>query len=300
MKSNKLLLLVVAALFLGLSTSPALAGHRHHGRHHGCADCAPVADCVPCVPHLVTRTIMVPERYYETESVAVTVCRPEYFDETVTVMRRVPDVRQVRVVHTVMEPRTEMRTVNYPVSIPTWRTVTWQVPVMVPYTEVRQGVRVVPKTVRETVMTTVCRDAGHYECRTYIDCRGCCHTCQVWVPQTVTEQVPVEVCRTEYEEQPYQYPVSLCRTEMRAMQDRVCDVHVEMRTKQVPYTYCVPRQVERIVNETTYRCVPEQKVVRRMAMVPHVEYRQVPVCRTRMVPREITCVTCAPACGGCK
>jgi hypothetical protein len=239
---------------------------------------------------------MVPETYYETQSVPVTVCRPQYHDETVTVMRRVPEVRQVRVVCTVMESKTEMRTINYPVSIPTWRTVTRQVPVMVPYTEVRQGVRTVARPVQETVMQTVCRDLGHYECRSYTDCCGCVHTCRIWVPQTITEQVPVTVCRVELEQVPYEYPVTLCKPEMRTIQDRVCDVHVEMRTKEVPYTYCVPRQVERVVNETYYRCQPEEKVVRRMVMVPSTEMRQVPVCRTRMVPKEVRCLAYGPAC----
>ena len=298
MKTSRFLSLAVAALFLGLNVAPTWAGPRHH-RHHGCCGCAacvPVADCVPCQPQLVTKTIMVPETYYETEMVAVTVCRPEYHDETVTVMRRVPEVRQVSMVCTVMEPRTDVRTVAYCVPIINWRTVTREVPVRVPYTEMRQGVRTIPKLVRETVMTTVCRDAGHYECRTYVDCCGCVHTCQVWVPRKVLEQVPVEVCRTEYEEQPYSYPVLLCRTEMRTMQQQVRDVHMETRTKEVPYTYCVPRQVEKLVNQTYFRCVPEEKVVRRMVMVPQVEHRPVPVCRTRMVPKEITCLLYA-GCG---
>jgi hypothetical protein len=243
---------------------------------------------------------MVPQTYYETVTVPITICRPEVRSQTVTVMRRIPEVRAVRLVSTVMETRTEMRTVNYPVSIPTWRMVARQVPVMVPYTQMRQGVRTVARPVQETVMHTVCRDVGHFECRSYVDCCGCTHTCQVWVPQQVMEQVPVTVCRTEYDQVPYQFPVTLCRTEMRTIQDRVCDVHVEMRTKQVPYAYCVPRQVERVVNETYFRCVPEQQVVHHTVMVPHVEYRQRPVCRTRMVPKEVTCMVYPPVCAACR
>jgi len=246
-----------------LAALPAHAGHRH--RH--CQACAASADCaveVACAAP--AKPALVP----------VTVYRPEYRDETITVMRRVPQTHPVRVVSTVMESRTEMRTVHVPVSIPTWRTVTRQVTVMVPHTEMREGVRTVARTVRETVMQTVCRDAGHYECRTHVDGCGCTSSCRVWVPNVIREQVAVPVCRVEYEQQPYRYPVTVCKPELRVINERVCDVHVEMQARQVPYTYCVPRQVERVVQQTTYRCVPEEKVVRRMVMVPHVEYRPAP------------------------
>ena len=284
-----------SCVFVLASATPSQAGHRHHARHHGCVASG---DCAPCQPQWVTKTLLVPEKYYEMQSVPVTVCRPEVREETVTVMRRVNEVRPVRLVSTIKESRTEMRTVTYPVRIPTWRTITRQVPVMVPHTEMRQGVRTVAKPVSETVVQTVCRDVGRYECRSYTDCCGCVHTCRIWVPQTVTEQVPVTVCRIECEQVPYEYPVTVCRPELRTVHQRVCDVHVEMRTTQVPHTYCVPRQVERVVNETDFRCVPDKQVVRRTVMVPHTEMRQVPVCRTRMVAKEVTCPV-GSACGKC-
>ena len=276
--------------------SATLAGHGHHARHY---DCGPVADCAPPPLKWVAQTVMVPETYYEMQSVPITVCRPEVRQETITVMRRIPEVRPVRVVSTVMETRSALRTVSYPVVIPSWRTVTREVTVMVPHTEVRQGVRTVAKPAQETVMQTVCRDVGHYECRTYTDCCGCVHTCRIWVPQTITEQVPVTVCRVEYEQVPFEYPVTVCKPEVRTYQDRVCDVRVEMRTAQVPYTYCVPRPVERVVNETYYRCVPQQQVVQRTIMVPYTEMRQVPVCRTRMVPKVTYCLAFGSACADC-
>jgi hypothetical protein len=287
-------LVAFGTIVLALALVPAaFAGH---GRHYGCGESG---HCGPYPLQWVAKTVMVPEVYYETQSVPVTVCHPEVREETVTVMRRVPEVRPVRVTFTIMETKSEMRTISYPVNIPSWRTVTREVTVMVPYTEMRQGVRSVPREVQETVMQTVCRQIGHYECRSYTDCCGRVHTCNIWVPQTITEQVPVKVCRVEWDQVPYEYPVTLCKPEVRTVQDRVCDVRVEMRTAQVPFTYCVPRPVERVVNETYYRCVPEQQVVRHTIMVPHTEMRQVPVCRTRMVPKQVYCLAFGSACAGC-
>ena len=61
--------------------------------------------CGPC-QQLVTQTVMVPQVVWKTQTVPVTVFRPETRQKTITVWREVPEQQEVRHTVTEMVPRT--------------------------------------------------------------------------------------------------------------------------------------------------------------------------------------------------
>ena len=193
--------------------------------------------------HQVTRqyTVMVPEQ--RTRTVAYTAYRPVY------------DVveRQYQVCVPVYSNVEQ----QYTVQVPVYRTEERTYTVKVPHQEMRsrrppglQG-----RSGTQEMRTVTC-DEGHWDtcveevpcggscCRRRCclskcgSCGGCCGTrtvCRkVWVPNVVTKQVPVTVCRTVMEEQPYEYCVTVCKPETRTCQVRVCDYKTEVRTSHGP------------------------------------------------------------------
>jgi hypothetical protein len=247
-------------------------------------------------PQLVTQTVMVPQVTYKTITVQGMACKPEPRQTTVNVCRMVPETHLVNCMKTVVTPQTKSWTQTYTDCHMTFTDVPREVTVMVPHREQRQGVRTVCKPVAQQVMQTVCKDLGSYQARSYADCYGCTQTCQVWVPNIVTEQVPVTVWKPNYVEEPFQYDQIVCRAEPRQVVERVCKPVYETKTRQVSCVVPVCQQVPAQVPVTTYKPVTEQKVVNYTAMVPVPVTRQVTVPVCTLVPKTITCAVpgCCP------
>jgi hypothetical protein len=298
---------VVTASLLAAGTLEA--GHKHKARYGGWyADDsygdwhdvgfhgpAPFGDCgceVPpqplMVPKVVTKTIMVPHTTFKTVTVPETILRPEIRQRTIIVPRCIPETHMVTRVHTIMVPEVRSRTETYEVPHTTVDVVERPITVMVPHTEMRQGVRHVCESVPVQTTKTVCRDAGYWHTKTYVDCHGCVQTCNVYCPRVVTEEVPCTVYRPQMVEVPFTYPVTVCRPETRSVTERIPRTVFETKTREVPYTVPVPRQVTRQVPVRTMRTVQEEKIINYTHMVPHTVERtvQVPVCT--MVPKTIS------------
>lgn len=148
---------------------------------------------------------------------------------------------------------------------------------------------------------------------------------KVWVPNVVTKEVPVTVCKQVVEEQPCVYTVMVCKpvtrtckvrvcnyetqtrtrmvkvcdwtTEMRTRTYQTCRMVPEQRTKEVQYTVCVPKKEVRTRTVTVCKVVPEQKEVTYTVCVPRQVQKEVDVCVCKMVQKTVT----VPACGdaGC-
>lgn len=258
------------------------------------------APAAAAAPQVVTCTVMVPQVTYQTITVPQTVCTPEVRQQQVQVCRLVPETKMVSVVDTVMEPQTRTMTQPYTVCRMTVESVTRQVTVLVPQVETRQGTRTVCRPVATTEMQTFCRDMGSLQTQTYVDCCGCPHSCQVWVPNIVTEQRPITVYKPQYVAEPFTYQAVTCRPETRTITEQVSKPVYETQTREVSYTVGVPKQVERQVPQTTLRPVMESKTVNYTVMVPHQVQRQVTVPVCTMVPKQVSyTVPSCPPCNNC-
>jgi hypothetical protein len=192
--------------------------------------------------------------------------------------------------------------VNYTDCRLTYETVSRQITVDVPHTETRQGTRTVCKPVAAQEMRTVCRHVGQWETRSFTDCCGCTHSCQVWADKVITEQVPVTVYKPHFVEEPFQYQVVVCRPEQRTITQQVAKPVYETKSREVSYFVPVAKQIQRQVPRTTLKPVTEQKTVNYTVMVPHQVERQVTVPVCTMVPKQVTyqAPTCGPVCApGC-
>jgi len=243
---------------------------------------------------------MVPQTTFKTITVPDVVCRPEVRQQNVTVCRMVPETQMVNCTATVVVPERRTATQNYTVCRMTYEAASRQITVMVPQTETRQGVRTICKPVAVQGTQTVCKDMGTWDTRCYVDCCGCTRTCQVWVPNVVTEQVPVTVYKPQFVEEQFNYQVVVCRPEQRTITEQVAKPVYEAQSREVSYVVPVAKQVQRQVPQTTFRAVTENKVVNYTVMVPQRVERQVTVPVCTMVAKQVTYAVppCAP-CGGC-
>lgn len=261
----------------------------------------------------VTKTVYVPTMVPEKRVVCTTQYRCEERERPITVQRCVPETKQVRQTVTVMVPEVRYRTVTCRVPVPVWDEVEQPYTVCVPYQEKVQGVRTVYRPVQVQEMRTVCRDEGHWETvttyrRAHLGCLariaygGCapvvCCTALVWVPNIVTEQVPVTVCKYELVQEPCEYTVTKYRTEQRVRRARVCRTEYREEQRQVPYTVCVPQQRECVRNVTTYKVLTEQRTQKYTVMIPEQVQKEVTVMVCRMVPKQV-CVKVPVVCGCC-
>lgn len=332
------LTLAWSALLIGslVMVNPAEAGRRHRGCGHGggsygggsgcntgydagcnTAGYAPAADYAPAPapePITVTKTIMVPQTVYETMTVTVPVWKPVTRTKTITVYRNVPKTRDITrtVTEYVNVPQT--RTETYFVNVPTWKEVTRDVTTMVPEMEAREGTRRVCRPVMVTENRTVCRDQGSYESRTYTDCCGCSRTCNVWVPNMVQEEVPVQVCKPEISEETYTYHVRVCKPVTESRTFKVCEMVREEKSREVQFVSVEAKQVEKTFTQNYVERVAEEKEVNYVENVQETQERQVRVAKQVMVPKEVTytyypnqggygnqgCGHVQPICGGCR
>jgi hypothetical protein len=278
-------IVAVAASVAGIDAAVAGGGVATGG--------APVA----CGQQLVTKTVMVPHMTYKTMTVPCVVYRPQVRQATVNVARKIAETQMVVCRQTVLVPEKRTKEVNYTVCRMAYEDVTSNVTVMVPQSETRQGTRTVCKPVQVQETATVCKDMGHWDTKTFVDCCGCQRSYQCWVPNVVTEKVPVTVWKAQLVEEPYTYQVVTCRPETKQVTHRVAKPTYENMTRNVTYTVAVPKLVERQVPHTTFRCVMEPKVVNYTEMVATKAVRRVKVPVCTMVPKQVTYAV--STCGGC-
>jgi len=245
---------------------------------------------------------MVPQVSYQTVTVPAIVCRPEVRQQNVNYCRMVPETQMVNVTSTVVVPEQRTTTQQYTECRMTYETVSRQITIDVPQMETRQGTRTVCKPVAVQETTTVCRDMGGWQTQSYTDCCGCTHCCQVWVPNVVTEKVPVTVYKPQFVEEAFQYQVMTCRQEQRTIQEQVAKPVYETKSREVSYVVPVSKQIERQVPQTTLKPVMEQRTVNYTVMVPQRIERQVTVPVRTMVAKQVTyqvptCNTCGSGCG---
>ena len=104
-----------------------------------------------------------------------------------------------------------------------------------------------------------------------------------YVPQTVAQQVPVQVCSVRPEVMHRKVPYQTCRIVQeqytRKVPVQTCRMVYEEHVDRVPYQVC--------------RMVPYQETVR----IPHLVEKRVPVTYTCTVPRTVCCRVPVDACG---
>ncbi|MEN6407490.1 MAG: hypothetical protein ABFC77_13595 [Thermoguttaceae bacterium] len=226
-------------------------------------------------------------------------------EETYTVQRPVYETAEREETYTVMKPvyetscRTEYRTVLQPVT--TYQTqlvdqgfAQQQIVLKPPRNSTRLTWQSATSAVDPVTGQMVYQRAGLYWAQTP---RGQYEVQQVWhpnvvaqqvpqtsyVPQTVAEQIPVQVCKYVPEQVVRKVPVQVCRivTEqhVRKVPVTTCRTVYEERVEQIPYQVC--------------RMVAEQQTIR----VPHCVEKRVPVTYTCNVPRVVCMKIPLDACG---
>lgn len=104
-----------------------------------------------------------------------------------------------------------------------------------------------------------------------------------YMPQTVAEQVPMQVCKYVPETVVRKVPVQVCRMVseqyVRKVPVTTCKMVYEQRVEQVPYQVC--------------RMVAEQQTIR----VPHTVEKRIPVTYTYSVPKVVCYRVPLDACG---
>jgi hypothetical protein len=104
-----------------------------------------------------------------------------------------------------------------------------------------------------------------------------------YVPQTVAQQVPMQVCKYVPEQVVRKVPYQVCRMvaeqQVRRVPVTTCRMVYEARVEQVPYQVC--------------RMVAEQQTIR----VPHVVEKRIPVTYTYNVPRVVCYRVPLDSCG---
>jgi hypothetical protein len=136
-----------------------------------------------------------------------------------------------------------------------------------------------------------------------------------YVPQTVSRQVPVQVCRYVEEQVVRDVPYQVCRIvreeQVRKVPYTVCRQVVERVEQQVPVQVCrmVTEEQTREVPVTTCRMVYEDRVeqvpyrvcrmeaVQETVQVPRCVEKRIPVTYTTYVPRVVCCRVPIDACG---
>jgi len=251
----------------------------------------------PAAPQTVTCTVMVPQVSYKTVTVPAVQLRPEQRQQEITVCRMMPETQMVSCTATVMVPeqRTTQQTFN--VCRMTYETAQRQVTVMVPRMETRVGTRTVCKPVAVQTTRTVCRDAGGWQTQSYTDCCGCTHSCQVWVPNMVTQQVPVTVYQPQMMQEQFNYNVVTLQPQQQTINEQVAKPVYETQTRDVSYYVPVAKQIEQQIPRTTFKQVTENRTVNYTVMVPERVERQVQVPVCTMVPKQVTYMV--PPCGPC-
>ena len=133
------------------------------------------------------------------------------------------------------------------------------------------------------VPTTITEECGSYQTR------------QTWVPNLITEQVPVTTATYQTEMVPYSYSVCVPRYETRTRTVPVTRCYTDYQTQTV--TRLQPRYETRtcVVNVTTYRSEPYTYNQSYTTYVPQSYQETVYRTVCRMVPRQVSRQVAVPA-----
>ncbi|MHC4181024.1 MAG: hypothetical protein ACYSWU_26290, partial [Planctomycetota bacterium] len=136
-----------------------------------------------------------------------------------------------------------------------------------------------------------------------------------YVPQTVSRQVPVQVCRYQEEQVCRKVPYQVCRIvreeHVRKIPYTVCRQVVERVERQVPVKVCrmVTEEHVRQIPVTTCRTVCEERVekvpyrvcrmeaVQETVRVPRCVEKRIPISYTCRIPRVVCCRVPVDPCG---
>ena len=242
-----------------------------------------------CAPQYVTKTICVPEMVTESRTCTETVCVPQTSTRKVTCCQMVPVTRTIPCSYTVMVPEMAHADGDLLCGRADDATSDRKLPgagadvsdSAEPVHRVRSSLdraatavhrngalqRKPPGHLRcETHCVAVqetctrCVDRGHWECRPApccCNCCGCCQTIRCWVPNCVTETVPVTVNKLETVQVPYTYQVQCCRPETRSCTVKVC--HYESQVRTCSYQVCEYRCETRTRTFPVTECHLEQR-----------------------------------------
>jgi hypothetical protein len=288
--------LLLAAALAALSPAVVVAD--------GCATCEPsAAVAATCKPEIqyVEKTVMCPQWVTEMRRCVVTEYRREPRECTVTVCKRIPEVKAVQQTCCVMVREVRTRTEEYMACKPVYREETREYTVMVPTVETRQGTRTVCKWVPEKRKQIVCEDQGQWV-EQPCNCGCCFDPCAsacgrwCWVPKIVQKEVEVTCMKAVMVEEPCTYQVTVCKPVKKTCKVQVCEYQQVPATRQVRYTVCVPKQVTKTVYHTTWRCEQAQETRRYTVCVPYQVEKEVPVRVCKMVPKTIRVPVCPTCC----
>ena len=221
-----------------------------------------------------------PEIAYQTVTIPIRVYKPQVQQKTVTVVREEVETRLVSRLVTELVPEVRVHTETYTECTPAWEEVAEEVTVLVPETEIREGVRTFAVPAMSTETRKLRRDAGRWVCESVVDRHGCRRTRTEWMPKIVCEDQPIALCKLGVVSEPCRYEATTYKPKSRTVTRRICKPVYETKTREIPYTVCVPRQVERQCAETICRPVVEEQVVNCLVTVAETQHREilVPIC----------------------
>jgi hypothetical protein len=313
-KHLPVVLLAGTILVVGTTTAPA------HGLRSG--SCAPVAsECaMPCAPAPapVMQKVMVTEYQREEYDTTVKVWKTFTKEEKYTAYKCevVPVARKVMVTHYVTVPkvvervvtRCEMQpvTVEVPVTrcvmVPTEEERTVIRCEYVPTVEEREVTRYEAKTTPVTSYVNRCVDkGGHYECREVAcstgggrhglfhrrhedcDCPPPVSLVSVYVPNYVTEQVPVTTYQTVCVPVKERVKVTVYQRVEKPEKIKVTVCRLQEIKETVKVTRCQLIERKETVKVTVYECMPQTKE------------ETITVCESKMTPYEMTRTVCYTA-----
>ena len=249
-----------------------------------------------------TVTVMCPVKEIQTRTRLVQKCRTEERTKTYTVVRMVPETKQVEEKYTVLVPQKRTKTVNYTVRKPVWEEHQVNYTVRVPVQEQRTGYCMVHKVVQIPGTREVTVRGGYWQHYTKTvpgrDACGCpcCYTvcCKKWCPTCCTKVVPTCECKVVCEKRPYTYCVTSYKCETRCKTVKKCRYVCEQRSRKICHMVCVPECRTRTRCVTTYRRVCEERTDTYCVRIPYWETEKYQVTVCRLVPKTTTilCDSC--------
>ena len=253
-----------------------------------------------CQPGVTTKTILVPRISYEIKQVAVVALQPTVAQKTVTLVRDVPEVRNVKRLLPVLVPEEQTVTETYEECRLIEEEVNREVVVWQPHAEIQEGTRTISRPVMTPESRTILKDVGGWSEKRWVDAHGCRRTCRVWKPKIVEEPVALTLPKLEAVQVPYREDAVVLKPETKTVTERVCRPVVETKTREVTHTVCAEKLVERECTEVTWRCVAEEQVVNYLVPQTATEQLQLPVATRQLVPRIVECppqrTACKPQC----
>ncbi len=255
----------------------------------------PAVRAADCQPRVVTKTVWEPRITYREVKVPIVAIQPQVEQKTVTIVRDVPEQRTVTRQVPVLIPEERTQTETYTECRLESEEVTREVVVMQPHVEIRDVAGTTSRPVLAEETRSVIKDRGAWSEKRWIDSCGCVRKCRVWVPKLVQEQVTFTVPKLEAVEATFEQAIVTYTPEKQTVTEQICKPVYETKTREVTSTVCVEKLVEREFTEVVWRQVAEDQVVN--CLVPELihEQRELLAADRTLVPKRVTCQV-----GGCE